>query len=110
MPSFITPKVYFIVALIIGGILYGIQQFDRDEWLGNFITEQANQADRVVADSIVAMIKVPMVWAVTDPIGAIMVGLFWPLGFLWLLLYVLMVIFGMIAPALGMIQDTYKAG
>lgn len=105
----ISARVYIIIAVITAGSLYAVQLFDQNEFAAGFIQDQASSASSVLPNAIVQLIAGPMEWAFTSPIGAIMAGLFWPLGFLWIFLFVVMQVFAFIAPGLSNVQDSYES-
>lgn len=106
----ISVRMYVVIALITSAVLYLIQRVDNAEWLSKFIFDMGLIADRVLPTTLVQAITVPLRWGVTEPLGALMIGIFWPIGALWLLVFLLMITYGYIGPALGAVQDTYEAG
>lgn len=110
MLGVIDTKSYIIIAVVVAVILLGIQYVDGNDWLPGYIETQAFNAKNVLPNSFVDIVSKPMIWAVNQPLGAIITGIFWPFGFVWLFFFVGMQIFAFIAPGLSNVQDTYEAG
>ena len=110
MFGLITPKVYAFVALCTSAMLYGINWLDRNEALVGFLNKQVTRASTSGLGSAIAKLIVkPMIFAVDTPAGAVVGGLLWPMALLWLLLFVLLMMFSFLAPAMGKARCGFSA-
>ena len=99
MFGIINTKVYMFLTLITTALLYAIDFFDKQEVVKTFLLAQGSTAQaagfyRAGANLIVR----PIVYAIDNPIGAILGGILWPVLFVWILLLVVLMTFAVIAP------------
>jgi hypothetical protein len=85
-------RAYLVVAVVVGGIVFGIAYF-----LGDDIADWARDRQReAVAEGVSGLgefITEPIIFVMENPsIGAVLAGLFWPFTFIWLLLLLVLLI------------------
>lgn len=99
MFGIIDTKVYLVLSFITTIMLYTIDMFDKNEVVKTFLLDQGNQAQMAgLASSAANLIVRPLIYAIDNPIGAVVGGILWPILFIWILLLVVLMTFVVIAP------------
>ncbi|MDQ7027402.1 MAG: hypothetical protein Q9P44_17800 [Anaerolineae bacterium] len=101
MFGLISGKVYVFIALITSALLYAVEFFDKNEVVVNWLNEQMTRASGSgLGRAASGFIAKPLIFAIDDPVGAVLGGLLWPFLILWLLFLVLLLTFSFIAPGI----------
>lgn len=99
MLSVITPRIYVVVALITAAIAYFLQLTPIGASLITAVNGVSSTAIQWgMSPALVSIVRDPFAFVLSEPLGALALGLLWPLGLLWLLLLVLVWIHSFIAP------------
>lgn len=103
MLSLLTGRTYIIIAVVVAGMLYLLSLIDPGGSIAGFFSGVGAQASAAgLPSQMVNFVIFPLEFAFSGEIaGVILGGLLWPLGLVWLLLLVLLVVAGFILPLIG---------
>lgn len=101
MLGLITFRVYIFIGLMVGGVMAAIWYFDTGRIMVGYVTNTGNTAAFALGSQFTGFVTGPIVWAMTDPLGAAVAGLLWPLAALWLIFLVALFVFSIFAPTIG---------
>jgi hypothetical protein len=96
---------YIIIAFIVAGLLAAIVYFDTGRTLVGYVNNSGNTAAQALGQQVTSLVTAPIAWAMSDYVGAIVAALLWPLGVVWLILFVALFVFSIFAPAIGGAMD-----
>jgi hypothetical protein len=94
-------RVYTFIALIVAGLMLAIWNFDTGRSFVSFVQSTDRVAAQALGTAVTGFVSNPIVWAASDPFGAIVAGLLWPLALFWAILFVALFIFSIFAPTFG---------
>jgi len=89
---------YTFIAIIVAAVMLAIWNFDKGGAFVNFIRNTDGVAASALGSTVTGFVTTPIVWAATDPFGAIVAGLLWPLALAWLIFFIFLFIFSIFAP------------
>ncbi len=100
MLSLLTGRSYIIIAIIVGGLLYLLSLIDTSRAIAGFFTTMGVQAQNAgMPAQVVRFVVAPLEIAFGgELIGVVLGAVLWPLGLIWLLLVVLLLILSFLAP------------
>jgi hypothetical protein len=99
MFGIINTKVYMLFTILTTLLLYAIDFFDKHEIVKTYLLSQGSLAQSAGFHWAGANLIVrPLVYAIDNPIGAVVGGILWPVLFVWILLLFVLMTFAVIAP------------
>jgi hypothetical protein len=93
-------RVYIIIAITLFGLLFAVQLLGGSAGVANFfITVRAQAAGGGMSYTIANFIIGPIIWTFeTQYYGPIVAGLAWPIAIVWLLLFIIVWMYSLLAP------------
>src|SRR5690349_21261100 len=91
-------RVYTFIAIIVAAVMLAIWNFDKGGAFVNFVRNTDGVAAAALGSSVTGFVTTPIVWAATDPLGAVAAGLLWPLAVAWLIFFIALFVFSIFAP------------
>lgn len=92
---------YIIIAIVIAALLAAIVYFDTGRTLAGYVNSTGNTAAQALGQQVTSLVTSPIAWAMTDYMGVAVAALLWPLGVIWLILFVALFVFSIFAPMIG---------
>ena len=94
-------RVYLIIGFFVGVICVATAYFDRGGATASFFTEIGANASRFGMPSTIAnFIVQPIAFAFSDIYWAIAAGILWPLLVIWFILFIVLLVYSIIGPAI----------
>jgi uncharacterized membrane protein YjfL (UPF0719 family) len=92
-------RVYTFIAVIVAAIMLAIWNFDTGRAFVTYIQSVGNvAAASPLGGTISGFVTTPIVWSASDPLGAVVAGLLWPLALAWLIFFIALFVFSIFAP------------
>jgi hypothetical protein len=89
---------YTFIAIIVAGIMLAIWNFDTGRAFVTFVRNTDSVAASALGSAVTGFVSTPIIWAASDPLGAVAAGLLWPLALAWLILFIFLFVFSIFAP------------
>lgn len=96
-------RVYLLIAFVVFALLFAVQLFGGGPGVAQFFTSvRATAVNSGLSFTIANFILGPIIWIFqTQYYGPIVAGLLWPVDIVWLLLFIIVWMYGLLAPGFG---------